>query len=124
MSCWRSSGTIELDKIIEAGYEAIVMVIETADSSKRNVYIISQKIRFLTRSDLSPTLESHIREVLSCYKNNTDALSKGLPTFMYFLKRIPDVKHVFTFVDPNVNPKSRSSGKIYFLHIKHLIQPS
>ena len=34
--------TIELDKIIEAGYDPTVMVIDTADSSKRNVTLLAK----------------------------------------------------------------------------------
>ena len=34
--------TIELDKIIEAGYDHTVMVIDTADSSKRNVTLLAK----------------------------------------------------------------------------------
>lgn len=34
--------TIELDKIIEAGYDPTIMVIDTADSSKRNVTLLAK----------------------------------------------------------------------------------
>ena len=81
--------SIELDKIIEAGYDPTVMVIDTADSSKRNVTLLA-KNTVHAKDDLL------YKEVISCYKQQ-QYLYRKAPYIHVLLKEFL-MKHVFTLL--------------------------
>ena len=56
--------TIELDKIIEAGYDPTVMVIDTADSSKRNVTLLAKNTAPYIHVLLKEFLMKHVFTLL------------------------------------------------------------